>query len=81
MKKITITGAIGNDKSIREGNCRKIVRIGDYKGLEDGIIKYYNDRKKCREDGLNGRKYFEENFDRKIATKKYIEVIEKVLES
>ena len=66
---------------IREGNCGKIVRIGDYQGLEDGIMKYYKDREKCREDGLNGRKYFEKNFDRKITTRKYIEVIEEVLKS
>lgn len=66
---------------IREGNCGKMVRIGDYQALEDGIIKYYNDREKCREDGLNGRKYFEKNFDRKIATRKYIGVIKETLKS
>lgn len=66
---------------IREGKCGKIVKIGDYQGLEDGIIKYYNDRERCREDGLSGRRYFEKNFDRKIATRKYIEVIEEVLKS
>jgi len=42
---------------------------------------YYKDREKCREDGLSGRRYFEKNFDRKIATRKYIEVIENVLGS
>ncbi|HDK27217.1 MAG TPA: glycosyltransferase WbuB, partial [Candidatus Atribacteria bacterium] len=66
---------------IREGNCGEVVKIGDYQALVDGIINYYKDRKKCREDGLNGRRYFEENFDRKIATRKYIEVIEEVLKS
>jgi glycosyltransferase involved in cell wall biosynthesis len=66
---------------IREGNCGKIVRIRNYQALEDGILKYYNDREKRREDGLNGRKYFEKNFDRKIATKKYIKVIEETLKS
>ncbi len=64
---------------IREGKCGEVVKIGDYQDLEDSIIKYYNDRDKCREDGLSGRRYFEKNFDRKIATKKYIEVIEEVL--
>jgi len=66
---------------IREGNCGKIVKIGDYQALVDGIINYYKDREKCREDGLSGRRYFEKNFDRKIATRKYIEVIEEVLKS
>jgi len=66
---------------IREGKCGKIVKIGDCEALVNCIINYYKDRKKCKEDGLNGRRYFEENFDRKIATKKYIKVIEEVLKS
>ena len=51
---------------IREGSCGKVVKIGDYQALVDSIMDYYKDREKCREDGLNGRRYFEENFDRKI---------------
>lgn len=66
---------------IREGNCGEVVKIGDYQALVDGIMNYYKDRKKCREDGLNGRRYFEGNFDRKIVTEKYIRVIEEVLKS
>jgi len=66
---------------IREGKCGKIVKIGDCEALVNCIINYYKDRKKCKEDGLNGRRYFEEKFDRKIATKKYIKVIEEVLKS
>jgi len=66
---------------IREGNCGKVVKIGDYQALVDSIMDYYKDREKCREDGLNGRRYFEKNFDRKIATRKYIRVIEEVLKS
>jgi len=66
---------------VRKGNCGKIVRIGDYKALVDSIMDYYKDREKCGEDGLNGRRYFEKNFDRKIATRKYIRVIEEVLKS
>jgi len=66
---------------IREGNCGEVVKIGDYKALVDGIMNYYKDRKKCKEDGLNGRRYFEEKFDRKIATRKYIRVVKDVLKS
>lgn len=64
---------------VRKGNCGEITKIGDYQALTDSIMGYYKDRKKCREDGLNGREYFEKNFDRKIATEKYIRVIEEVL--
>jgi len=66
---------------IREGNCGKMVKIGNYQALVDSIINYCKDRKKCRADGLNGRRYFEEKFDRKIATRKYISIIKDVLKS
>jgi len=66
---------------IREGKCGRVIKIGNYQALVDSIMNYYKDRKKCRKDGLNGRRYFEKNFDRKIATKKYIEVIKEILKS
>jgi glycosyltransferase involved in cell wall biosynthesis len=66
---------------IRKGKCGKIVKIRDYQALVNSIMDYYKNSKKCREDGLNGRRYFEKNFDRKIATKKYIEVIKETLKS
>ena len=66
---------------IRKGKCGKIVKIRDYRALANNIMDYYKNSKKCREDGLNGRRCFEKNFDRKIATKKYIEVIKETLKS
>ncbi|MBA7577297.1 glycosyltransferase WbuB [Candidatus Atribacteria bacterium 1244-E10-H5-B2] len=66
---------------IREGKCGRVIKIGDYQALVDSIMDYYKDRKKCRADGLNGRRYFEEKFDRKIATRKYISIIKDVLKS
>lgn len=66
---------------IRKGKCGKIIKIGGYKALSKAIINYYKNPQKCNEEGMNGRKYFEKNFDRKIATRKYIEVIKEVLES
>jgi len=66
---------------IRKGRCGKVVKIGDYKALSEKIISYYNNHKKCYEEGISGRKYFEENFDRKIATREYIRVIEEILGS
>jgi glycosyltransferase involved in cell wall biosynthesis len=78
-------GIIGRESEIneiiREGRCGRIVKIGDGKTLSGAIIEYYKNPQKCREEGMNGRKYFEENFDRKIATKKYIKVIEETLRS
>lgn len=66
---------------IRKGRCGEVVKIGNCKALSEKIISYYNNHKKCYEEGINGRKYFEENFDRKIATKKYIKVIKETLGS
>lgn len=66
---------------IRKGRCGEVVKIGDYKALSEKIISYYNKHEKCYDEGSNGRKYFEENFDRKIAVKKYIKVIEEILGS
>ncbi len=64
---------------IRKGRCGEVVKIGDCKDLSEKIITYYNNHKKCYGEGINGRKYFEENFDRKIATEKYIKAIEEAL--
>jgi len=66
---------------ISKGRCGEIVKIGDYNALSDAVINYYNNSEKCYQEGMNGRKYFEENFDRKIATEKYIKVIEEILGS
>ena len=64
---------------IRKGKCGRFVKIGDYMTLSRVIIKYYKNPQKCIKEGMSGRKYFEKNFDRKIATKKYIKVIEETL--
>lgn len=78
-------GIIGREseinKIIREGRCGRIVKIGDGKALSGVVIEYYKNPQKCREEGMNGRKYFEKNFDRKIAKEKYIKVIEETLKS
>jgi len=66
---------------IRKGKCGKIVKIGDYQAMVNNIMDYYKNPKKCREDGLNGRRYFEKNYERKIATEKYIKIIKEVLKS
>ena len=78
-------GVVGRESEITEiiskGKCGRVAKIDDWEGLSKIIIEYYKNPQKCKEDGLNGRRYFEENFDRKIATKKYIEVIKEVLKT
>ncbi|MBE3128357.1 MAG: glycosyltransferase family 4 protein [Actinobacteria bacterium] len=76
---------VGGESEITEiigkGKCGEIVKIGDFKKLSEVIINYYNNSKKCYQEGMSGRKYFEENYNRKIAVNKYIKVIEETLGS
>jgi len=78
-----VIAVVGRESEVTEiiskGKCGEIVKIGDYKNLSEIIINYYDNSKKCYQEGMSGRKYFEENYDRKIATKKYIKVIEETL--
>jgi colanic acid biosynthesis glycosyl transferase WcaI len=78
-----VIGVVGGESElteiIREGKCGKFVKIGDYMTLSRVIIEYYKNPQKCINEGMSGRKYFEKNYDRKIATKKYIKVIEETL--
>lgn len=80
-----VIAVVGEESEIVEiigkAKCGEIVKIGDCNALVNSIVNYYKDPQKCNEEGMNGRRYFEKNFDRKIATKKYIKVIEEVLKS
>ncbi len=80
-----VIAVVGGESEVTEiigkGRCGEVVKIGDYKDLSEKIISYYNNHKKCYGEGINGRKYFEENYDRRIATEKYIKVIEETLGS
>ena len=78
-----VIGVAGKESEIteiiREGECGSVVKIGDYMTLSEAIIEYYKNPQMCINEGMSVRKYFEKNFDRKIATKKYIKVIEETL--
>jgi len=80
-----VIGVAGKESEIieiiREGECGRVVKIGDYMTFSEAIIEYYKNPQKCIKEGMSGRKYFEKNFDRKIATRKYIKIIEKMLSS
>ena len=80
-----VIGVVGENSEVTEiieaGECGRIVKIGSHNDLSRVILEYYKNPEKRRSDGLNGRIYFESNFNRKIASKKYIEVIEQTLKS
>ena len=74
-----VIGVAGKESEIteiiREGECGRVVKIGDYMTLSEAIIEHYKNPQMCIKEGMSGRRYFEKNFDRKIATKKYIKLI------
>lgn len=79
-----VIGIVGKDSEItdiiNDAKCGKLVQIGDRRSLEDSIMEYYNNPGKNKEDGKRGRKYFEEYFDRQIATGKYARLIKNLLD-
>lgn len=79
-----VIGIVGRDSEITDiisdAKCGKLVQIGDTLSLEDSIMEYYNNPGKSKEEGRRGRKYFEEHFDRTIATGKYIRLIKSLLD-
>lgn len=66
-------GAIG--RIIKAAQCGFSLGEGDVKSLEEIIIKLYNDEQLRKELGNNARHYFLKNFDRKIATARYYELL------
>ena len=79
-----VIGIVGKDSEITDiitkAQCGKIVQIGDSQSLEDCIMEYYNNPSKKKEEGWKGRKYFDEHFDRVIATEKYIRLLKSLLD-
>lgn len=79
-----VIGIVGRDSEITDiisdAKCGKLVQIGDTLSLEDSIMEYYNNPGKSKEEGRRGRKYFEEHFDRQLATGKYIRLIKSLLD-
>ena len=64
---------------IQRANCGGCINNGDVEGLAQFILDLANNPDKAKTMGEKGRKYFEENFTLKIITKKYLDVIETVV--
>ena len=77
---------IGSMKSdvariIREADCGFPFGVGDVNGVYNAILKLMNDRDLTKNLGENARKYFIDNYDRKIAANKYYNLLIEVYES
>jgi len=58
-------------KIIKDAKCGYCVGADDADGFSKVILKLYNDPKLRDEFGMNGRKYAEKHFSRKICIKRY----------
>lgn len=62
---------------INESNCGVCVEPDDYKALSQMMYDYIKNKKKYEELGINGRKYFEKNFDLITSVDKLVKELEK----
>lgn len=65
---------------VKDGKCGISIEPDSSEKLKNAILKMYDNREQTKQYGINSRKYVIENFSRKIATKKIIEIINKVKE-
>jgi glycosyltransferase involved in cell wall biosynthesis len=66
---------------VERAKCGLIVELNDADRFCSTIEYLYNNQSLLAEFSVNARKYFESNFTRSMATKKYLEVIKSVLNS
>lgn len=64
---------------VQKGNCGIAVEPDSSEKLKDAILQMYNDRQQTEKYGNNARTYVKERFSRSIATKKFIDVFNKVV--
>ena len=64
---------------IKKADCGFIIGVGNQTGLEENILKIYNDRNLIQSMGEKGRKYAVKHFSRSYMTKKYKYTIEQLL--
>jgi len=82
MARPIILGVEGESAEIiREGNCGVCIDPENYKQLAEVVLELYHDPDLSQNLGQNGRAYVEKNFDRDQLAKKYLNIIERVLES
>lgn len=64
---------------IKKANCGVCINPSKPELLAEAILNLYNDRSNIDKMGLNGRKYVEENYNRSILIKKYLEIIKQFI--
>ncbi|MFP7299081.1 glycosyltransferase family 4 protein [Neobacillus niacini] len=65
--------------SVIEGECGIAIEPDSPEKLKQAILEMYNNKQYAKRCGLNSRRYVNEYFSRKIATRKYINALEKLV--
>ncbi|RID84733.1 glycosyltransferase WbuB [Peribacillus asahii] len=65
--------------SVIEGECGIAIEPDSGEKLKQAILEMYNNKQYTQKCGLNSRRYVNEKYSRIIATKKYINALEKVV--
>lgn len=78
-----VIGAINGaaQEVIRESKCGACVNAGDSKALAEIMKDFIEHPDKYKDDGENGRKYFVDNFTKKIYMKKLLRQFNKLMEA
>lgn len=64
---------------IREADCGECVPAGDIQGLAAAMTKIINTFEQYKEKGMNGRRYYEQNFTREIFIRSLTEMLERTI--
>jgi glycosyltransferase involved in cell wall biosynthesis len=67
-------------KTIVEAECGYVLENGDAAGLRAAILSLKTDNDLARRMGRNSRLNFEKNFDRRLITRRYFDLIKDVVE-
>lgn len=67
-------------KVVEDANAGVFAQPGDAEDIAKGIMQLYKDRGRRIEMGINGRKYVEENFERKVQAEKLEKVLLDIIE-
>lgn len=63
---------------IEENNCGIFTQAGDKVGFKKAVLELYNDREKCRQLGLNGRRFILENLTKEKGLLRHLQIIEQL---
>ena len=65
-------------QAVTEGKCGIALEPDNSEKLKNAIVDMYANNEYAYQCGLNSRKYVIENYSRKVATRKYINILEKI---